>query len=243
MKAIGPMQRLTRFALICVPLVPFAALLLLAPLNRSCVVEATLRAPVKVAGYFWGVRYSSSEFLLCSGHGVPVTSAAPAGFTLGQTSDGTPVSLFDEMARGHFINPWIQRPAPLAFGPWHPLTPEEFVKFQATQARFPSSSRATSFRWHGIAQQTQQIGQERWTTTVFPTWLLYAIALVPAALPLTVFVRWQLRRRQLGTTREDGSVSCPVCRYDLRATPCRCPECGWRRAEGARRQGKVRKRK
>jgi len=49
----------------------------------------------------------------------------------------------------------------------------------------------------------------------FPYWL---IALPSAILP-TIWARRRLRR-------QEDSPQCPVCGYDLRATPDRCPECG-----------------
>jgi hypothetical protein len=53
---------------------------------------------------------------------------------------------------------------------------------------------------------------------VFPLW---AVALTTAVAPALFLVR-HLRRR----THPAGARPCPVCGYDLRATPDRCPECG-----------------
>jgi hypothetical protein len=66
---------------------------------------------------------------------------------------------------------------------------------------------------HGIAVPPVR----SWTEAMVPTWLAVAAGVVP----LVVVVVGRVRR---GGRVEQGH--CPVCGYDLRATPGRCPECG-----------------
>jgi hypothetical protein len=56
-----------------------------------------------------------------------------------------------------------------------------------------------------------------------PFWFLSAVLGVPPAVWLRA--RWQERRRERSVRMFAAGV-CPVCGYDLRATPGRCPECG-----------------
>jgi hypothetical protein len=58
-------------------------------------------------------------------------------------------------------------------------------------------------------------------TVAFPSW---AVLLILSAVPAGSAVAWAVRRRR--ARRHVRAGLCPVCRYDLRATPGRCPECG-----------------
>ena len=59
---------------------------------------------------------------------------------------------------------------------------------------------------------------------IVPYWMLLVTAI---ALPAYRLAHWFARSRLVGM--------CPVCGYDLRATPDRCPECGHVPARGAKR--------
>jgi len=73
--------------------------------------------------------------------------------------------------------------------------------------------------WHalgfGYADGLGHIGLTRAVSA--PCW---APAFLFAALPVARWRRWRRRRAR-------GGVFCANCGYDLRASPDRCPECGW----------------
>src|SRR5207248_9176853 len=72
----------------------------------------------------------------------------------------------------------------------------------------------------GIAEYGSANIPEHALTTIQPLWFL---TLVTGILPLLwAYRRWRnMRRRKLLAAHR-----CPVCGYDLRASPTRCPECG-----------------
>jgi hypothetical protein len=74
------------------------------------------------------------------------------------------------------------------------------------------------YGWGGISYEFFSEAQDhsRGVTIIVPHW---AIIVVTAVTPLLWLTRRLIRRR-----REPGL--CPICSYDLRATPGRCPECG-----------------
>jgi hypothetical protein len=55
------------------------------------------------------------------------------------------------------------------------------------------------------------------TSVAIPCWSLAALL---ALFPAIAAVRGSLKRRHLAPN------ACPICGYDMRATPARCPECG-----------------
>jgi hypothetical protein len=66
--------------------------------------------------------------------------------------------------------------------------------------------------WVGVSQATPYAQVSYWELTAF-------FATLPAFWSVLT-----LRRRC--HQRESASIPCPICGYDLRATPERCPECG-----------------
>jgi hypothetical protein len=68
-------------------------------------------------------------------------------------------------------------------------------------------------RFDGVVIPGKMTGSKLHVT--IPYWLLMALAMVA---PLLSTCRYLRQRREAGR--------CPVCGYDLRATPERCPECG-----------------
>ena len=79
-----------------------------------------------------------------------------------------------------------------------------------------STADTLGFDWH---RGKDSQGQPH-TFLMFPLW---AVTLATSILPssrLIVLGRRTRRRRRLARGQ------CPTCGYDLRASPCRCPECG-----------------
>jgi hypothetical protein len=90
---------------------------------------------------------------------------------------------------------------------WAPPEPRGFTFVRSAK----SSLHAQAETWK--IQSPQWPGGGQWFVFV-PLW--------PAAIGAAMFPTvWALRR-----CRPPAAGTCPVCGYDLRATPDRCPECG-----------------
>ena len=86
--------------------------------------------------------------------------------------------------------------------------------------RYMRSSPHVERRWLGFGYMSGTVSGVPFRIFAIPYWFI-----LPAtgAFPL---VWWRNRRR---LTRRRRAGQCPRCAYDLRATPDKCPECGWAR--------------
>ncbi|HEY2588940.1 MAG TPA: hypothetical protein VGI81_24565 [Tepidisphaeraceae bacterium] len=96
----------------------------------------------------------------------------------------------------------------------------------------PAIVRQFDFKYRSDTTFVPRIGSfppSRLTQRAFdvPYWTIMCAAFIPVGAAVMFLLRRWARRRKL------KSGHCPQCGYDLRATPTRCPECGWRPAPEA----------
>ena len=98
---------------------------------------------------------------------------------------------------------------------WRSLQPRKGVTVITVPVRYfwPAALR-NGFGFEYVATGGGPYGMQ---TLSVPYWFLVALTMLA---PLAWLMRWRRRRHR----RRTGL--CPVCGYDLRASPDRCPECG-----------------
>jgi hypothetical protein len=109
---------------------------------------------------------------------------------------------------------------------WTSAPPEELAR--AAWLRRTMAGGALGFNaWRdGPAADESETGRSV-VFVAMPIWSIVAVTALPALLLGIAPLRYRRRRLRRLAGR------CPRCDYDLRATPDRCPECGWTAVSGS----------